>query len=405
MVEVDNATWLRIVINISSDQGWDNIDWINISGWHDNGTDGDGTGYNTSGNHGSNRNFFLTYENLSGTPYYNISWPTNGTELTKGNFTESNVTDALGISTTRTHNLTFKFKPGYQFRYAPGPDGDGTTWTSYTVNNTNGFPESDGTELGKDVLDYETTCWTMLNNTWSWNFNITVTNAGQKDGSGVTDYNRRFSSWVLDEFGVYSYTEIVNAGDATIMGAPGNNYSTNASNPFNWNSGSPVSRNVTVQTRSNGNYSLVLNISDLKHVAYDDAPASIKGFLLLDNDTIWVRGGNRTVRKNFSDNGVNYLNLYGTCNYATGEPGNYEIHEVNGTCKYTGENSTDGEANGDQFPNDYNETADAGNGLRAFNSQNPLSHYIEFTCSIPSNQWAGKYTTHVYYHLRTEVMP
>lgn len=396
MVEVDNATWLRIVINISSDQGWDNIDWINISGWHDNGSDSDGTGYNTSGNHGSNRNFFLSYENLSGTAYYNISWPTNRTELTKGNFTESNVTDNLRISTTHTHNLTFKFKPGYQFRYAPGPDGTGDTWTNWTVNNTNGFPETNGS----GVLDYETTCWTMLNNTWSWNFNVTVTNAGEKDGAGVDDYGERFSSWVLDEFGVYSYTEIVSAGDATIMGAPGNNYSTNGSNPFHQSLGS---QNVTVRTRSNGNYSLVFNISDLRHVAYDDAPASIQSFLLLDNDTIWVRGGNRTVRKNFSDSGVNYLNLYGNCNYATGVPTSYEVHEVNGTCKYTGENSTDDEANGDQFPNDYNETADTG--LRAFNSQNALSHYIEFTCNIPSTQWAGKYSTHIYYHLRTETMP
>src|SRR6056297_2443162 len=44
MTETDNATWYKFIINISSDQGWDNIEYINISCWHDNGTDTDVNG-------------------------------------------------------------------------------------------------------------------------------------------------------------------------------------------------------------------------------------------------------------------------------------------------------------------------------------------------------------------------
>lgn len=386
MTVVDNATWLRFVINISSDQGWENIKWINMSGWHDNGTDGDGTGYNATGNHGSNRNFFLYYENLTGESYYNISWPTNGTELTKGNFSERTVTDPLGIDgATETKNLTFEFKPGYQFRYAPGPDGTGNTWINHSVVNSNGYPETDGT----GVLDYETSSWTALNNTWSWNFNMTVTNNGSRGTSG-DNWGENFSSWVLDEFGVYSYTEIVSATDAHILGAPGENSSTNSTNPYNTDS-----VNVTVETRSNGNYSLVLNISDLRHSAWHSGldPAT-SSFLTLDNETIWVRGGTRTDPLNFSQGIRNYINLYGTCNLITGLPGTYEDHEVNGTKKYTGEAANDGKDA--LYPNHYNSGT--------YGSLNDVSNYIEFTCDIPAGQWAGKYSTNVYYHLRTHTI-
>ena len=400
MTEVDNATWLRFVINISSDQGWDNIEYINITGWHDNGTDNDdGTGYNTSGNHGSNRNFFLYYDNTSNTtPYYNISWPTNQTELTKGNFTERVVTDTLGLTTTETHNLTFQFKPGYQLRYAPGPDGTGNTWTNYSVENDGGYPSTDG----PGILDYETTCWEAFNNSWSWNLNVTVQNFGEC-GDGSTYADGPFKSWVNDEFGIYSYTEIVSAGDAEIQGAPGGKYSTNSSNSFNGG----TSQNVSIRTRSNGNYSLVMHIDDLLHTAAEglgyslaDAPSH----LILDNNTIWVRGGTRTSRVNFSDTGTGtyWIGLYGTCNGTTGNSLTNETHEVNGTCKYAGEAGDDGLD--PLYPNFYNETDDAANSLKAFNGQNDQSHYIEFTCDIPLGQWAGKYSTHVYYHLRTETV-
>lgn len=389
MTEVDNATWLRFVINISSDQGWDNIEYINITGWHDNGNLEAGTNYNDSANMGSNRNFFLYYDNTSNTTaYYNISWPANQIELTKGNFTETVVTDALGLTTTETHNLTFQFKPGYQFRYAPGPDGTGLTWTNYTVENSDGYPSSDGT----GILDYKTTCWEALNNTWSWNMNVTVQNYGES-GAGGTYTDGPFKSWVHDEFGVYSYTEIVNAGDATIQGAPGGNYSTNSSNSFNGG----TSQNVSVRTRSNGNYSLVMHIDDLLHDAATTLGytlATAPSHLILNNDTIWVRGGTLTTRDNFSDLNIFWIPIYGTCNQATGAASTYETHEVNGTCKYTGEAGDDGLSA--LYPNYYTSGT--------YDSANSQSHYIEFTCDIPLGQWAGKYSTHVFYHLRTETI-
>lgn len=395
MTEVDNATWLRVVINISSDQGWENIDYINISGWHDNGTLESGTGYNDTDNHGSNRNFFLSYNNTTGTPDYNIFWPRNQTELTKGNFTEDNVTDALGIDgETETHNLTFEFKPGYQFRYAPGPDGTGLGWENHSVNNTNGFPNSD-----PGIIDYQTSSWEALNNSWSWNLNISVSNQGMRGGDGDATYSEdNYTSWVLDEFGVYSYTEIVSADSASIMGAPGGNYSTNASNPFH-----DVSQNVSLKTRSNGNYSLLVNLSDLKHSAYDDvSDQDVKDNLTLNNDCIWVRGGTRTTRKNFSDSGVTYIDLYGELTaWDTGTSGinNYEHAEVNGTCKLTGEVSESGDDNSGtpRFPNYYSSYTE-------YDSQNENSTYIEFTCDIPNGKWAGKYSTNVYYTLVTETM-
>jgi len=394
MTEIDNATWLRVVINISSDQGWENIDYINISGWHDNGTLESGTDYNNSDNQGSNRNFMLSYENRTSNANYTIFWPRNKTELTKGDYTERVVTDNLGISgSTETHNLTFQFKPGYQFRYAPGPDGIGDSWINYSVINTEGFPSTNKS----GIIDYETSSWEALNNSWSWNLNISVSNKGMRGGeAGGTYANDNYTSWVLDEFGVYSYTEIVSAASASIMGAPGDNASTASSNPFH-----SSSHNVSLKTRSNGNYSLLVNLSDLRHSAYDlVTDPQVKENLTLDNDNIWVRGGTRTTPMNFSDSDVIYINLYGTLSeYTSGASAinTYEIAEVNGTCKLTGEISDSGDDTGPRFPNYYSTYLE-------YDSQNENSTYIEFTCDIPTGQWAGKYSTNVYYTLITETI-
>jgi hypothetical protein len=264
--------------------------------------------------------------------------------------------------------------------------------------NTFGYPSTDGAGF-----DYFTTCWEALNNSWSWNLNISVVNKGMRGDGSVSNYSTGFTSWVCDEFGVYTYTEIVSAGgDVTIMGAPGGNYSTNSSNPFN----SGVSQNISLCTRSNGNYSLSVHIDDLLHTAaeslgYDRSTAP--SHLILENDTIWVRGGTRTNRLNFSDASSRWwIGLYGVVDDTTGVASNFEAHEVNGSCKYTGEIAEDGESSGDLYPNDYNASADPGNDLRAFNGLNDVSHYVEFTCDIPLGAWAGKYSTFVYYHLQTE---
>ncbi len=396
MTETDNETWYRFIINISSDQGWDNIEYINISGWHDNGIDsqvdgsleGDG-GYNRSNNRGANRNFFMYYENLSGTAYFNLTYPTNKTEITIGNFSERVVNDILGISgQTETHNISFVFKPGYQFRYAPGP-GESETWINDSVSCINGMPSGDG-------YDATTCCWESFNNPWSWNFNITVENAGENWGSAEDeDGIDRYKSWVRDEFGVYSYTEICSAGNAAIFGAPGERHSTNGSSWYNDNFNGGESANVTVKTRSNGNYSMTVNVSDLKHIAVINGDVPEDPSLKIDNQTIWVRGGNRTNTLNFSDTGRAVIWLYGYGS-GMGSVTDWQNHEVNGTCKYTGESVlSEGPASiSEQYPDNYDATN--------YNGLNPLSHTVEFACNIPAGQIAGKYSTHVYYHLRTQ---
>jgi hypothetical protein len=401
MTETDNETWYRFIINISSDQGWDNIEYINISGWHDNGSDNPaGTGYNASGNRGGNRNFFMYYENLSGTPYFNLTYPSNNTEITIGDFSELNVSDTLGISgQTETHNISFCFKPGFQFRYAPGP-GESTDWVNDSVNNTNGMPTGEGYQPS-------TCCWESFDNTWSWNFNITVENEGERWGPAQdSDGIDRYKSWVFDEFGIYSYTEIVSADDATIFGAPGERHSTNGSSWYNDNFNSGESTNVTVKTRSNGNYSMTVNVSDLLHSAHINNPSGSGSVnpsgwtdpyaLQINNSHIFVRGGNRTQSVNFStDNDAETVWLYGYGDN-TGTPSAWQIHEVNGTCKYTGEaNLSEGPwSKSQQFPDGYS--------YSNFHSQNTNSSTIEFACDIPINQIAGKYSAHVYYHLRTQ---
>jgi hypothetical protein len=372
-VDVDNQTWYRFCINISSDQGWDNIEYINISGWHDNGTDADASGYlnntdggyNRSGNQGANRNFYIIYSNLTGqqdNANFSLIYPANASEVTLGRYNETNGVDLLGTPYTENKNLTFEFKPGYQFRYAPGPD----TWTQSDVNVINGTPQ------GAGYKDH-TSCWEYLNNTWSWNFNITVANRGENWS------NIRYKSWVLDEFGVYAYSEIVSAGWPVIYGRPGGKFSTNSTSWFNSNS-----QNISLRTRSNGNYSLCVNLSDLKH--------SADSSILLDNETIYVRGGTNVTSVNFSDTHRKVIWLYGEGSNDGSSVTTWEVSEVNGTCKYTGE------AGDDSRPALYPPGYTSGD----YNGLNNISHYVEYAVQIPLGQQAGTYRSTIYYHLRTQ---
>jgi len=418
MTETDNETWYRFIINISSDQGWDNIEYINISGWHDKGDDSDtdgslsgADGYNDTDNMGANRNFFMYYDNTSNdTAYFNLTYPANKTEITIGNFSEINVIDNLGIGGTETRNISFCFKPGYQFRYAPGP-GEGNVWVNDSVNNTDGFPSGDGYHA-------DTCSWESFDNPWSWNFNITVENYGENWG------NTPYRSWVRDEFGIYSYTQIVSAYDVVIEGAPDGKYSTNGSSHFNQDpigSGSNgESGNQTIQTRSNGNYSMTINITHLYHSQHVDNPFSsgdvdpaADGWeepyaLQINNSDVYVRGGNRTISINFSEGGINNcIWLYGFGD-EDGSSNNvqYQTHERNGTSKFAGEsNISDSGDTGpwtisELFPNGYDYlTFDSPNGP---NNAGQNSSSIEFAVQIPQGQIAGKYTARVYYHLMTE---
>ena len=235
----------KFCINISSFQGWDDIDYINITAWFDNGDDN--TAYNNSENLGGNLNIFLQYKNTTGKAKYNMLWPVD--EITKGNFTESDII-LPNKNNIECHNLTFSFIPGYQFRYAPG---DGS-WDK----NINAF-----------------------NDIYSWNFKITVTDSGESASEIKT-------VGISNEFGVNSYTEIVNVGIPYIQGLPGENASTdNCTN---------------INIRSNIDYSLSIDIKTLIHETHPIANMS--------NQTIWIQGGNITKFTNFT--GSEILYLYGS---------------------------------------------------------------------------------------------
>lgn len=290
--QIDVNQEYKFCISIISYQGWDDIDYVNITAWFDNGDDS--TTYNSSGNLGGNLNIFLQYENTTGTANYSMLWPDD--KVTKGSFTETATTDHVGSSSsTECYNLTFSFIPGYQFRYAPG---DGS-W-DYTTNADN------------DV--------------WSWNFKISVTDSGeQASGPSTTS--------IIDEFGVYSYTEIVSTGTVAIQGIPGENATADSS--------------ITINTRSNGNYSLSVDVDTLLHETHSTANIS--------NQTMWARGGDLTKFTNFLGSGP--LHFYGSSTtYAD---------------------------------------ADDNNSTKTTNN-------VDYKCNIPLGQLSGNYTATMYYQLITQ---
>ena len=288
--QIDVDQEYKFCINISSDQGWDDINYIDIAAWYDNGNEG--STYNQT--LGGNINLYLQYSNLTGTSSFNMLWPDN--EATIGSMTEIIATDPNGSpGYTECRNLTFSFTPGYQFRYARG---DGS-W-----NNTNNATDDSG----------------------SWNFRISVTDSGE-NASGPT------TSWVLGEFGVYSYTEITSAGSPSIEGNPGQNATADS--------------NITLVTRSNGNYSLSVDVDDLIH---KDNP-----IYNISNQTVWIRGGDLDVSNNLDGSAPLYL---------------------------YGDSTT--------FVNAEND------GI------NKTTNDIEYKCSIPIAQQTGDYTATITYTIKTQ---
>ncbi len=359
-IDIDNGTTnikYRFVVNVTNDYGWGSTGgvgshvWINITGWHDNGSDT--TKYNDTSvpgdeNTGGNRNFNLSYDsNLATAVQYKMHWPTNRTGMTKKGFTDVNKSNAGikdPIGTSRTHNLTFEFVPGYQFRCA---DSD-NTWTAGRINYTaagvaGGVHSNPSYENGS--------YWWALNDPNSWNFNITVFN----NLSTPTWDRVRHSTAAYDEFGVYSYTAILSAGWPKINGIPGENASASA---------------VTITTRSNGNYALSVNLSDLKHIIHPQD-------YTIDNDTVFVKGGNNTGGKTFITHKAVYL--YGSL---AGGSSVYCGHEAHGNQKTTGTNNADL-----GYPADCQTT-------------NSIS--LVYKCLIPPGTAAGTYRSTLHYILITE---
>lgn len=290
-IDVNNSAEYRFIVNISSDQGWADIRFVNITAWYDQGNDS--STYNQT--LGGNWNLFLQYENIPGNPAWRLLWP-HGGEFTLRTHSDKVSFDPYGsVGHTECHILTFNFIPNYQVRYAPG---DGI-W-----NNT-----------------YNTT-----DDRKSWNFVIKVTDRG-------TDAPSPCTIWIHDEFGVYSYSQIVSAGWPTIVGHPGENATANS--------------NITLVTRSNGNYSLSTDVSDLTHRTFPGASISRK--------YIWVRGGDLDVFNNFTASSGN-IYFYGTS-------GTSHLAQANGTSLSTND--------------------------------------VEYKCNIPLGQLAGDYVAPIRYHLTT----
>jgi hypothetical protein len=235
---------------------------------------------------GGNQNLELQYENTTGIAIWRLMWPHD--EVTEGEYKDLISFDPFGSpGHTECHNLTFSFIPGYQFRYAPG---DGI-WDN----------------------NYNTT-----DDAQSWNFKIYADDGGN-------------SSFVNDEFGVYSYSTIISAGWPTITGNPGENATADS--------------NITVVTRSNGNYSLSVDVGNLTHNTYP--------WVYISRDRVWIRGGDLVSSTNFTSiSGVIYL--YGSAV-------TYHLAEANGTSLVTSN--------------------------------------VEYKCNIPIGQMASDYTATIWYHL------
>jgi hypothetical protein len=295
-IDVNNSAEYRFIVNISSDQGWADIEYINTTVWFDNGNEG--TTYNNSGNLGGNLNMYLQYENTTGTASYYMLWPDDEVTFSSGDCTEAIVTDPGGSpGNTECHNLTFPFTPGYQFRYAPG---DGI-WDTNAGHN----------------------------DTWSWNFNITV-----EDQSGYKSYDNPIVGETIDEFGIYSYTEVTSAGWPVIVGNPGDSPAYNQSY-------------INIETRSNGNYSLSVNVTNLTHTSNPS--------YIIQNTSILTAGGE-----------LNPLTLFNGNNpqYYYGGAASYTSAENNGTILTTSD--------------------------------------AEWAVNIPIGQQPGDYNATIYYHLRTQ---
>lgn len=304
-IEVDNDSEYRFIINISSDQGWVDIEFINLTAWFDNGSES--TNYNET--IGGNYNLKIQYENTTSTGNSSIFrnfWPT--VEVEFGEQESRVVEDTLyGLENrTEARNITFPFVPNKQFRYAPG-ENDSWNETSRQVENSSRYG---------------------LFNNFSWNFNISIVDRDNH------------TSWVADEFGVYRYSEILNAQNPSIVGYPDSNFSVNDVGG---------SGNISIITCSNGNYSLSVDISNLTH---DHKPSHT-----IDEKNVYVQGGDRSAFRSLSTP----VYLYGGSQ--DGMPA-YHQAETSGILKNTSN--------------------------------------VEYKCYIPHGQLAGKYSSRIYYNLRVE---
>jgi len=120
--QVDVNNQYKFCVNITQNSSWEDVDYVNITAWYDQGSESNT--YN--GTSGGNLNMFLQYVNTSGTGSFSMRWPDD--EVTWGSGVET-------VHNSSCHNLTFTFTPLKQVRQASG---SGTnSWNfNITVNTS-----------------------------------------------------------------------------------------------------------------------------------------------------------------------------------------------------------------------------------------------------------------------------
>ncbi|UCD13144.1 MAG: hypothetical protein JSW60_06175 [Thermoplasmatales archaeon] len=265
---IDVEEQYKFCVNITSDQGWADVDYINITAWYDNGSES--TTYNNSGNLGGNLNMFLQYENATGTANWSLLWPDDEVIFNAGDCTET-------VISANTHNLTFVFTPRNQTRYAPGDGG----WDTNAGHN----------------------------DTKSWNFNITA-----EDSSG-------YKSYEIDEYGIYMYSHITQVTDNPFgSGAPGDNniqLSPNATVTTQCNANYSLSTNFPNLTRAGGGY-WILNTS------LSAAGGNLSRINFDGSNPLYIWGTNTTYRPHLNNTYADIVNVTYWVNITIGTlPGNY----------------------------------------------------------------------------------
>lgn len=154
-------------INLTDKNGWDDINYINLSCWYDNGDDN--SIYNQT--NGGNYNLRIQYENTTGLAKFRMLWPDDESDLVIENCSET-------IFNQTTRIINFSFTPGNQTRCATSNQ----TWNP--VENA-------------------------LDDSYSWNLNCTIT-----DSSENKDYYK-------SEYGVNWHSTITAPDLVEITGAPG----------------------------------------------------------------------------------------------------------------------------------------------------------------------------------------
>jgi len=252
---VDPGMAYNISVVIEDNNGWSDIEWVNVTLWYDNGDDA--SEYNDTA--GANLNYFFSYNQDNDTFF--VHWPTTGELTGADNGTSSNWT--LNATSNR---LNFIFTPGKQFRRAPG-DGawdtasgynDLFSW-NYAINATDAAGDSHevGGEFGvysfTELYVDDTTPYAS-GNPGGWAAATPIT---MRESSNEAYYmnislggNLSRGDWVPDYIEVFNVN--VSGGEVTGLDTGGNTFfNVTSADPFAWNDLSKSVKNTGVQISGN----------------------------------------------------------------------------------------------------------------------------------------------------------